>query len=85
MSPSSPAHPPTHPSRPAPCSLGSPAAAACLLAACLLYYHGRARMEERLLGAAFGKRYERYRRATGRFLPRPAALWGLLRGRLQPQ
>lgn len=57
------------------CSLGSPAAAAFLLATCLWYYARRTALEEQLLDAAFGEEYLRYRTRTGRFLPhlrRPA-------------
>lgn len=57
-------------------SLGAPVAAAGLLAACLLYYGGRVRLEEDVLQTVFGAEYARYRARTGRFLPRllpPAA------------
>ena len=52
------------------CSLGSPLAAALLLAACLAYYSVRTGIEEKLLQAEFGQQYEEYHRRVGRFLPR---------------
>lgn len=52
-------------------SLGSPAAAAFLLAACVGYYRVRTRLEEAILFQAFGQEYKRYQMATGRFVPRP--------------
>ncbi|KAL4440357.1 hypothetical protein ABPG75_003358 [Micractinium tetrahymenae] len=51
-------------------SLGSPAAAAFLLAACLWHYARRTALEEGLLESAFGEEYRRYQAHTGRFLPR---------------
>ena len=50
--------------------LHSAPAAACITAACLLYYRARTSVERHILSSTFGDRYEEYRsRTKSLFLP----------------